>query len=240
MNKTIVWALFITITLMQMQGNMYYAFQNLTEYSGWVELFDLIEEDVNTQKRILAFVSGAILPLVALGFIKSLVDYIKPEEVVSSEKKEEKSEYEKALQDFKGEESIDTEEMIKKNEEMLATSSLSDEYDAYVAKEPGSWLKNPPEKKTEIEEIEVKNAEELFNGLVEEEQPSPRILKKKEVVESDGRRYNTKEYIEVEVPGAEMQNRKVSIDFLEKTSEGLTGPKVETRTLKGNKDVNEE
>ena len=31
------------------------------------------------QKRLLSFVSGAILPLVALGFIKSLVDYIKPE-----------------------------------------------------------------------------------------------------------------------------------------------------------------
>ena len=32
------------------------------------------------QKRILSIVSGAILPIVALGFIKSLVDYIKPEE----------------------------------------------------------------------------------------------------------------------------------------------------------------
>lgn len=221
MNKTIVWALFITITLMQMQGNMYYAFQNLADYDGWVQLFDLIEEDVNTQKRILAFVSGAILPLVALGFIKSLVDYIKPEPVEISKKEEEPSEYEKALQDFKGEEAMDTEAMIKKNEEILATPT-------------------PVEKKTEIEEIEVKNAEELFNGLVEEKESEPTILKKKEVVESDGKRYNTGEYIEVPVPGAEMANRKVSIDFLEKTSEGLTGPQVETRTLKGNKDVNEE
>lgn len=80
MNKTIVWSLFITITLMQMQGNMYYAFRNLTEYGSWVELFNLIEWEPLAQKRLLAFVSGAILPLVALGFIKSLVDYIKPEE----------------------------------------------------------------------------------------------------------------------------------------------------------------
>lgn len=231
MNKTIVWSLFITITLMQMQGNMYYAFQNLADYDGWVELFDLVEDDVNTQKRILAFVSGAILPLVALGFIKSLVDYIKPEQESSKKEEEEPSEYEKALQDFKGEEAIDTEEMIKKNEEMLATSSLPDEARGFAP---------PVEKKTEIEEIEVKNAEELFNGLVEEEQPSSKILKKKEVVESDGKRYNTNEYIEIEVPGAEMANRKVSIDFLEKTSEGLTGPQVETRTLKGNKNVDEE
>lgn len=81
MNKTLVWALFITITLMQMQGNMYYAFKNITDYSTWSQLFNLIEEDPIYQKRILAFVSGAILPLVALGFIKSLVDYIKPSKV---------------------------------------------------------------------------------------------------------------------------------------------------------------
>lgn len=80
MNKTIVWILFFVITAMQMQGNMYYAFKNLQNYTEWVQLFNLVEEDPLYQKRILAFVSGAILPLVALGFIKSLVDYIKPTE----------------------------------------------------------------------------------------------------------------------------------------------------------------
>jgi hypothetical protein len=80
MNKGLIWALFIAITLMQMQGNMYYAFKNLNNYQSWVELFNLVDEDPLYQKRILSFVSGAILPLVALGFIKSLVDYIKPSE----------------------------------------------------------------------------------------------------------------------------------------------------------------
>mgnify|MGYP000707332012 CR=1 FL=1 len=55
MNKTLVWALFITITLMQMQGNMYYAFINLADFGSWSELFDLIDEDLIDQKRILAF-----------------------------------------------------------------------------------------------------------------------------------------------------------------------------------------
>lgn len=80
MNKGLIWALFITITLMQMQGNMYYAFKNIEDYKSWSELFNLIDDDPLYQKRILSFVSGAILPLVALGFIKSLVDYIKPTE----------------------------------------------------------------------------------------------------------------------------------------------------------------
>ena len=82
MNKTLVWALFITITGMQMQGNMYYAYQNLENFTAWVELFNLIEWEPLAQKRLLAAVSGAILPLVALGFIKSLVDYIKPDSEV--------------------------------------------------------------------------------------------------------------------------------------------------------------
>jgi hypothetical protein len=65
---------------MQMQGNMYYAFTNLKDFQSWSELFDLIEEEPIFQKRVLSAVSGAILPLVALGFIKSLVDYIKPQD----------------------------------------------------------------------------------------------------------------------------------------------------------------
>lgn len=89
MNKTLIWSLFIVITLMQMQGNMYYAFKNITDYQTWSQLFNLIEEDPIYQKRILAFVSGAILPLVALGFIKSLVDYIKPAKELTLEEKEE-------------------------------------------------------------------------------------------------------------------------------------------------------
>lgn len=82
MNKNIVWGLFILITGMQMQGNMYYAYTNIKDYQGWVELFNLVEWEPIAQKRLLAGVSGAILPLVALGFIKSLVDYIKPEDAV--------------------------------------------------------------------------------------------------------------------------------------------------------------
>lgn len=79
MNKTIVWMLFIILTLMQAMGNTYYAYTNLSDFSKWSELFGLVEEEIIYQKRILSLISGAILPLVSLGFIKSLVDYIRPE-----------------------------------------------------------------------------------------------------------------------------------------------------------------
>jgi hypothetical protein len=79
-NKSLVWGLFLILTGMQMMGNTYYAFTNLENYQSWVELFGLTEREPLAQKRILSIISGAILPLVALGFIKSLVDYIRPPE----------------------------------------------------------------------------------------------------------------------------------------------------------------
>jgi hypothetical protein len=116
MNKTLVWMLFGTITLMQMQGNMYYAFVHMENFQGWSELFGLIEEDIVYQKRVLSAVSGAILPLVALGFIKSLVDYIKPQS--ESEVKEEVK-----IEEIPAEvkEEIYTKEDLKEAEEWDAT-----------------------------------------------------------------------------------------------------------------------
>jgi hypothetical protein len=83
MNKGIVWTLFFTLTAMQAMGNAYFAYVHLVDYQAWVELFGLVDSEVIEQKRILSIVSGAILPLVALGFIKSLVDYVKPDEAVN-------------------------------------------------------------------------------------------------------------------------------------------------------------
>ncbi len=77
-SKFLVWSLFLLVTGIQVIGNMYYAYSHVQNYQGWAELFGLVEEEPIFQKRILAFISGAILPIVALGFIKSLVDYIRP------------------------------------------------------------------------------------------------------------------------------------------------------------------
>jgi glucan phosphoethanolaminetransferase (alkaline phosphatase superfamily) len=88
MNKLLVWVLFITLTFMQAMGNTYYAFTNLHDYQSWIELFGLVDEDVIYQKRMLSLISGAILPLIALGFIKSLVDYIKPSSEILEKNKE--------------------------------------------------------------------------------------------------------------------------------------------------------
>ena len=85
MNKALIWFLFILLTGMQMMGNTFFAYTHLENFNGWVELFGLVDEEPIYQKRILSIISGAILPLVALGFIKSLVDYIRPSKTEESD-----------------------------------------------------------------------------------------------------------------------------------------------------------
>lgn len=83
-NKTMVWSLFILLTAFQMMANSYHAFVNLENFQGWIELFGLQDEELIFQKRVLSIVSGAVLPIVALGFIKSLTDYLRPEKEETS------------------------------------------------------------------------------------------------------------------------------------------------------------
>jgi len=78
-SKNLVWFLFIVLSAFQMMGNSYYAYMHLVDFQGWIDLFALNDMELIEQKRILSIISGAVLPLVALGFIKSLVDYIRPD-----------------------------------------------------------------------------------------------------------------------------------------------------------------
>jgi len=80
LKKEIVIGIFILLTALQAMGNVYYSFTNLelAAIKDWVDLFGLGLMDSIQQKRIVAIVSGLPLPIIALGFIKSLVDYLKP------------------------------------------------------------------------------------------------------------------------------------------------------------------
>jgi len=173
-SRGLVWALFITITLMQMMGNMYFAYTHLTDYKNWSELFGLIEEEPIFQKRILSLVSGAILPLVALGFIKSLVDYIRPsklEEIKAIHDEREAIQTEIAkevIEDFvpseeaSAEEIAAIEEVKQEVQEIQDDSSLSEKEKVRKTEEKIAKViaKNPEIKKQiedKIREFEVED-----------------------------------------------------------------------------------
>ena len=123
MNKTMVWFLFVLLTAMQAMGNTYYAYTHLDNFNSWIELFGLVDEELIYQKRILSIISGAILPLVALGFIKSLVDYIKPDESTGIVQEEEIN-----IDNIGGDESENTaEEQEVKTSEVIKEEILNNQ-----------------------------------------------------------------------------------------------------------------
>lgn len=72
----LVWFMFIVLTLFQCMGNMYAAFVNLENFQDWIDLFGMTDMELIAQKRVLAGISGVILPLVALGFIRIMADVL--------------------------------------------------------------------------------------------------------------------------------------------------------------------
>ena len=76
--QALVWLMFVLLTLFQMMGNTYAAYSALDNFQGWIELFGLEELEPIAQKRVLACISGAILPLVALGFVRTMVNVLQP------------------------------------------------------------------------------------------------------------------------------------------------------------------
>lgn len=124
MNKTIVWTLFVVLTAMQAMGNTYFAYSHAKDYQQWIELFGLVDEEVIYQKRVLGLISGAILPMVALGFIKALVDYIKPAEtsnqIEPEPSPEPKSSPKYEQQSVPYEEVIEPEPIVKQEDVLIA------------------------------------------------------------------------------------------------------------------------
>lgn len=85
-NKNVVWLIFFILTAYQMMGNIYAAYNfiniemlhNPNLIKNWIELFGFSydPEDLPFAKRMIAIISGAILPIVSLSFLDLSVDYI--------------------------------------------------------------------------------------------------------------------------------------------------------------------
>lgn len=92
-NRTLSFGLFTLLTLFQMMSNVFHSYTNLTEgFVEWINLFGLDELEEIAQKRIVAIVSGAVLPIVALGFIKCFVDYNDKQDNVLEDKSDNETE----------------------------------------------------------------------------------------------------------------------------------------------------
>jgi len=191
-SKVMVWGLFILLTSFQMMANSYHAYINLENYIPWIELFGLTEEDPLTQKRILSIISGAILPIVALGFIKSLTDYIKPKKESEEKNDEPKSIEEENLFDL-----LDNEDepslsdldrfyeqpIMLQNDIELEEASLTDLNKFYEEEE----IQNDEEIEEEVQII-INSTQEVKEERIEEE-----IIPKTDIIVTDSSSANSRD-----------------------------------------------
>jgi hypothetical protein len=190
MNRSLVWGLFIVLTAMQMMGNTYYAFKNLHDIQNWIDLFGLTDEEPIFQKRMMAIISGAILPLVALGFIKSLVDYIRPtdEEPVAATQN--------AVNDQITDSVTVSEPVIEEDEEKryaLDKEQMKSIFDRITSLRGEGKLNTPTQEDIENEPTALSNSEYRNEEIVEPEYTNEEIelkkLLKAELTDEDIQKY---------------------------------------------------
>jgi hypothetical protein len=79
LNKTTIWSIFMILALLQIIGNCYHAYINMSPESlkSILDLFALNSSPWSL--RFVMFMISGILPVISLSFIKGLVDYFKEE-----------------------------------------------------------------------------------------------------------------------------------------------------------------
>lgn len=131
-NKNVVWFIFVLLTIFQMMGNVYFAYDIITErmktnpdlIKNWAELFGLADDEMITVKRIISIFSGAVLPIVSLSFLDLLIDYIRKTFGIDENKQIETTEEKPAVEKTAVEEEKKTEVA---NEQVEAVDGKLDE-----------------------------------------------------------------------------------------------------------------
>lgn len=127
-NRFAVWFIFFVLVIMQMLGNVYYTYdfisQSMISNPQWITSFiDLVEMmtmqklDPRMSKFILSLLIGLPIPVISLAFLKSVSDYLKPEEKVELIETADKKEDEIKEDDKEKVEEVTNEENIEESSE---------------------------------------------------------------------------------------------------------------------------
>ncbi len=89
-----IWFVFSLLFFLQIVGNVFYSYKYITESlatnSKWLSIFTefiqtlgLVEDtNISAMKMILSCIIGLPIPLISISFLKSTVDYLKPDEII--------------------------------------------------------------------------------------------------------------------------------------------------------------
>ncbi len=172
LNKVSLWIIFILITMMQMMGNTYYAFDFITtkmkispEWTqNWIDLFSIQGAEMAATKRILAIVSGAILPVISLTFLHLLITYI------SKTRASDEEEYEYITVDQDGNEIIEDDEPIKEKDPEICKVCKKPVLECVCGIASGD-----PDNFFEMEQLR-RDVKELQNTITNMSQPKKEVI----------------------------------------------------------------
>lgn len=193
----LVWFMFVVLTLFQCMGNMYAAYINLENYTDWIAMFGMDEMEPIAQKRVLAAISGIILPLVALGFIRIMANILQDGKSLEINDYEEETETpsmfgQTSANEAKTDQESNVEEKKPVEEKEPAVENNSEpktELKKIESREPEKQetiIEKTESKKVETFEAETKQ-ESVKEEINEKNEPEKQIEKNEDVKKSTGR-----------------------------------------------------
>jgi hypothetical protein len=186
-NRFAVWFIFVVLVAMQMLGNVYYTYDYISQAMAtnpqWIDSFiDLVEMmtmqklEQRTTKFILSLLIGLPIPIISLAFLKSVSDYLKPEEKTKST--------EKQLEEL----------VVDTNDEVIETSEVKEEIKSEETQSEETFDIDIEETE-EIEIVEETKEDEIIENI--EENNTESIVSEEEIatIEEETILENTEEIV---------------------------------------------
>lgn len=188
-NKAAVWFIFFVLVVMQMLGNVYYTYdfisQAMVSNPQWIDSFiDLVEMmtmqklEERTTKFILSLLIGLPIPVISLAFLKSVSDYLKPDNTEKDEITEIKNDSEILT------ENTDIEE-ISENDLKVSEEHVSDQItDSVTSTFELESVQNTEEiEVSEPEAVEI--VENASDDIIEHASEITDVIEDEEVITED-------------------------------------------------------
>lgn len=181
-----IWFIFFILSALQIIGNVYYSYSftsdqilsNPTFLTNFMDLFSFITGDeIRDVKIFLSCIIGIPIPLIALFFLKSNIDYLKPkkeEDIVNDNIKQEKEEQpeieQPAIEQLEIEQAVQAKDT--KDEEITEEDPSLDDY----------VVINPEIEETTENQMEMHESEEYLRDQIEKmpiRSPKPMISQRR-------------------------------------------------------------
>jgi len=175
-NRFAVWFIFIVLLAMQMLGNVYYTYDfisgSMASNATWIQSFvDLVEMmtmqklEPRSTKFILSLLIGLPIPIISLAFLKSVSDYLKPENKESN-KENVKSESKGETLSISNDNHIDTKEEYFMKSIPIEAEPVEESVIEQIEEPISEIVAEPVEEQTEeqVSELIEENVPEIIEN----------------------------------------------------------------------------